>query len=315
LINSTRLRTLINKASEIAMKRSVTLESRASAIRILGLDPTHSTNVILEKLLIPQEPEEVQMSSARALINLSDSRSTDILLERWEIYTALVREVVLEGLFKQSSRLYALLDALEAGKVKAWSLSRARRTQLLQSADERVRRRAESLFAGIHNDRESVMEKYRPAVLMSGNVGQGEELFKKKCSRCHKIGGVEVGPDLLTITKWDKEALLGNILDPSASIVPGYEEYVVELRDGSMVTGVMVQESETTVTLRRSRGEEDTILRNNIAELRAGTVSAMPEGLEDEINIQQMGDLLEYLKTLGDKKSAKASMSGIHGHF
>jgi putative heme-binding domain-containing protein len=306
---------LIKKSSEVATTKSVKVESRASAIRILGLDPTHSTSVLLEKLLIPQEPEEVQMSSARALISLSDSRSTDILLEKWHTYTALVREVVLEGLLKQSSRLYALLDAIEAGKVKAWSLSRARRTQLLQSADERVRKRAESLFAGITNDRESVMEKYRPAVLMSGNVERGEELFKKKCSRCHKIGGVEVGPDLLTITKWDKEALLGNILDPSASIVPGYEEYVVEMRDGSMVTGVMVQESETTVTLRRSRGEEDTILRNNIASLRAGTVSAMPEGLEDEINIQQMGDLLEYLKTLGDKKSAKASMPGVHGHF
>ena len=92
-------------------------------------------------------------------------------------------------------------------------------------------------------------------------------------------------------------------MDPSASIASGFEEYVVELKDGSRLTGVMVQESETTVTLRRSRGEEDTVLRGNIASLRSATVSAMPDGLEDEITLKEMTDLLEYLQSL--KSAAK----------
>ena len=202
-----------------------------------------------------------------------------------------------------------------SGKVKPWSLGRARRNQLLRSGVEKVRKRADLLFAGIPNDRDSVIEKYRPAVLARGDVERGKDVFKKKCSRCHKIGGIEVGPDLLTITKWDKESLLTNILDPSASIAPGFEEYVVETKDGSRVTGVMVQDSETTVTLRRSRGEENTVLRTNIVGLRSTTVSAMPEGTEDEISIEQMGDLLEYLKNLRDRQAAKANPPGIHGHF
>ena len=64
----------------------------------------------------------------------------------------------------------------------------------------------------------------------------------------------------------------------------------------------MATQSATAVTLRRRKGEQDTVLRRNIAELRALTVSAMPENLEEGITVQQMSDLLEFLKTLGREK-------------
>jgi putative heme-binding domain-containing protein len=244
------------------------------------------------------------MASARALLNLSDPESLDVLVDQWQIYTAPIREVVLEGLFKDATKLHAFLDAIKAGKVKPWSISRSRRTQLLRSDDEKVRKQAEMLFAGISNDRESIVEKYRPAVLRNGDIDRGEEVFNKKCSRCHKAGAVEVGPDLLTVSKWDKQKLLVSILDPNASIAAGYEEYIVETKDERMVTGVMVQESETSVTLRRSKGEEDTILRDNIVRLRAGTVSAMPDGLENEISVEQMINLLEYLRNISRNEAS-----------
>jgi hypothetical protein len=56
-------------------------------------------------------------------------------------------------------------------------------------------------------------------------------------------------------------------------------------------------------TLERSRCE-DTILRAAIAEMRVLTVSAMPENLEEGIDLQQMADLLEYLKSAGNTNRA-----------
>jgi putative membrane-bound dehydrogenase-like protein len=298
LTRSPQLDALMKHAREIAAARNGKSEARVAAVRILGLDPTHSGSHVLRELLVPQESEQVQMAVVRALVASADSTSIDILLDKWQIYSGAQREIVLENLLRQSKPRDALLQAIEAGKVQPWSLSRARRNQLLRSTDEGVRKRAEALFSGFSNDRESVIEKYRSAITTIGKAERGEEVFKKKCARCHKIGGIEVGPDLLTITKWDKESLLANILDPSASIASGFEEYVVELRDGTRVTGVMAQESETTVTLRRSRGEEDTVLRSKIVNLRSGTVSAMPDGIEDEIPLKEMIDLLEYLQGL-----------------
>jgi putative heme-binding domain-containing protein len=131
-------------------------------------------------------------------------------------------------------------------------------------------------------------------------------VFREHCSSCHKIGdmGLQVGPDLLTLAGQPKDELLVNILDPSANIAPGYDEYLVQTTDGRIITGVISNQNATSVTLRRSEGDEDTVLRNTIAEMRVATVSAMPENLEDAINLEQMSDLLEFLKTAGGTKTA-----------
>ena len=118
------------------------------------------------------------------------------------------------------------------------------------------------------------------------------------------ISGASIGPDLLTLAGQAKEELLANILDPNANIAPGYEEYLIQTRDGRLITGVIANQNATSVTLRRTKEEEDTVLRRAISEMRVLTVSAMPENLEDSINLEQMADLLEYLKTAGAEQTA-----------
>jgi putative heme-binding domain-containing protein len=118
----------------------------------------------------------------------------------------------------------------------------------------------------------------------------------------------EVGPDLVNLGgRLTKGYLLTQILDPNASIAAGYEEYIIETADGGTISGVLAEDSATSVTLRRKEGHQDTVLRKNIARMRASTVSAMPEGHEREINAQQMSDLLEYLQSLGSTAAQKAA--------
>ena len=78
----------------------------------------------------------------------------------------------------------------------------------------------------------------------------------------------------------------------------GYEEYLIETIDGRSITGLIASQTPTTLLLRRAKGEEDTVLRSNIAEMRSLSVSAMPEDLERDIDIAEMADLLAYLKSL-----------------
>jgi putative heme-binding domain-containing protein len=214
--------------------------------------------------------------------------------------------VILIGLLQDANRLALLLDAIEAGKIQPASVSRASRQRILRARDEGIRKRATALFANVSNDRGAVIRKFRDAASRTGDSARGIEVFRVHCGGCHKIGdiGVQVGPDLLTLAGQPKEELLSNILDPNANIAPGYEEYLVQTRDGRTVTGVIANQNTTSVTLRRNKGEEDTILRHAIAEMRVLTVSAMPENLEEGINVEQMADLLEYLKTAGSTKLA-----------
>ena len=244
------------------------------------------------------------MAAANALLIQRDPRAGSVLLDRWKSYTTRVRELVLRGFFDDNSYLPALLDAVADGRVQPWSLSPARRAQLLRFPKEEIKKRAEALFAGIlGGDRKKALDSYRPAARMGGDAQKGRQVFSNLCSKCHKVGdiGVEVGPDLAGLTNRTREDLLAQILDPNAYIVPGYEEYAVQTSGGRLITGVMAKETATTVTLRRSAGEEDSILRQDIVSLRSLGVSQMPEELEKGMTLQEMADLLQFLKSLGTR--------------
>ncbi len=305
LEDSAQLRQLIQRASEVAVDGGTETGSRIIAIRMLGLAGASTSILLLERLLAPQEIEEIKVAAARALLSMPGEQTTEILLEKWNDSTSQVREAVLEGLFKEPARLHALLEAIRNGKVPALTLGRSLRTQLTRFPNEEIRRKAESLFAGISNDRSAVIEKYRSAVRAPGNVERGKEVYKKSCAKCHRIGetGKRIGPDLYSVSSRTREEILENILDPSANIVAGYEQYMVETRQGRVVTGVILRESATTVTLQGSEGEEDVILRSNIVSLRSSNVSAMPDGLEKDISVERMADLLAYLQSLNQASS------------
>ncbi|MFQ5929496.1 MAG: PVC-type heme-binding CxxCH protein [Acidobacteriota bacterium] len=307
LSNSYQVREVVRSASRMAHSQEAEPEDRANATKLLGLDPSGSTIPILRKLLTPAQPEQVQVAAAAALAKIRNSKvGTQILLEKWQTYTASVKEVVLRTFFSEPDRLHALLDAIETGKVQPWFLDRSSRARLLRFPDREIRRRAGVLLADFANDdarRQEVLKKYHPALQMSGNLQHGEEIFKEKCSGCHRIGamGVEVGPDLLSLTKQTKQYLLTEILDPNGNLVPGYEEYLVRTRDGRLITGVLAEDTPTTLTLRRTEGEEDTILRSNIASLRLSSVSQMPEDWVEGMSVQDMADLLQYLKSVAGR--------------
>ena len=51
------------------------------------------------------------------------------------------------------------------------------------------------------------------------------------------------------------------------------------------------------IVLRMAEGKQRIIGRNQIDEIRASKVSLMPEGVEKDVKIQDMADLLEFLKS------------------
>ena len=64
---------------------------------------------------------------------------------------------------------------------------------------------------------------------------------------------------------------------------------------GRIVTGMIIAETANALTLRRADGTGETVLRIDIEELRSTGVSFMPEGLERQIDVPAMADLLAYL--------------------
>ena len=88
-----------------------------------------------------------------------------------------------------------------------------------------------------------------------------------------------MGPDLrVGVQGHTREELLQAILNPNAQILGLFQNYIVTTREGLVYGGVLAAEGPGSLTLRSGPGEEETILRARIAEIRASQVSLMPEG-------------------------------------
>src|SRR5262249_11760812 len=69
-----------------------------------------------------------------------------------------------------------------------------------------------------------------------------------------------------------------------------------DTKNGLTITGVLLNETSTSVTLVGTDGKPQIILRTNLESLTSTGRSAMPEGLEKDVSVQDMADLLAHLK-------------------
>jgi putative heme-binding domain-containing protein len=137
----------------------------------------------------------------------------------------------------------------------------------------------------------------------SGDPERGRQVFQTTgtCAKCHKVGGEgkEVGPDLSEIGgKLSPDALYVSILDPNAGISHNYESYVVVTTGGSFVTGLLVSRTDQSVTIRTAEGVDKEIPAREIDELVRSKVSLMPADLQKLLSVQDLVDVVAYLRTL-----------------
>ncbi|MFO0945689.1 MAG: hypothetical protein U1D30_07060 [Planctomycetota bacterium] len=107
--------------------------------------------------------------------------------------------------------------------------------------------------------------------------------------------GTPVGPNLATAQIQSADALLAQILDPNRDVQPAYAQYIVAHRDGRIITGLLVSDTPSSVTLKKEQGVLESILKSDIEEMKNTGKSLMPENLETSISEMQMADLLAFL--------------------
>jgi putative heme-binding domain-containing protein len=70
---------------------------------------------------------------------------------------------------------------------------------------------------------------------------------------------------------------------------------VVVTADGRTASGLVAEESATSITLRRKEGVQETILRRDVEEFVSTGKSLMPEGLEKTVGAQELADLIAFI--------------------
>ena len=141
-------------------------------------------------------------------------------------------------------------------------------------------------------------EQAKGCLSLSGHADRGRDVFRGLCAPCHRLDqvGVAVGPDLFDIRNQSKEAILLHVVVPEQEVAPNFVNYLCETKDGRVLSGLLVTETPSAVTFRQAQGIEETVLRSNVASLKASTLSLMPQEMEKGMTAQELADLLAYLK-------------------
>ncbi len=229
----------------------------------------------------------------------SEPEVVDILLMNFSAQTPAVKPSLLAACSRAPARVQRLFDEIEAGRISAREIDPVRANQFRNHRDASVRERARTLLeVDAAEDRQKVLADYQPALTLRSDHRRGREVFVKNCVQCHRIAdvGVNVAPDISDSRVKKPEQLLADILDPNRAIDNNYFSYSVVDTDGGVHTGVIAAETATSITLRQPEGKEVTLLRRNIAELKSSGVSLMPAGLEQKITVQEMADLISFIK-------------------
>ena len=90
--------------------------------------------------------------------------------------------------------------------------------------------------------------------------------------------------------------MLLHIVNPSAEIREGFETHLIVTSDGRALTGFLVDQDNRVVILRGADGQDATLAKSDIDEMRVIPQSLMPEGLLDGLNDQAVRDLFAFLR-------------------
>jgi putative heme-binding domain-containing protein len=294
---------LMERARATVANPQASIRERVAAIETLGGGPKVLTDEdvrVLHDQLVLQTPLAVQLAVVDVLSRFPDSRVTLVLLADWtRLGPKVHRQVVAALLWRDPCSDVLHVDAAARPELVV-SLAWARRDVQLRHPDPELRRQAESLLGKPETPPaiRDVLNKFDAAIVLPGDAARGQQVFvEATCANCHKLGetGRHVGPDLARLADQSRRYLLQETLDPNRILDHQYLEYTFVSVQGRVLTGMLVDEDDDTVTLADTNGEPHVIARHDIDDCHSSGRSHMPEGLATNLTLPQMADLLAFM--------------------
>ena len=288
---------LHSQAKTTLQQKHAPISEQVAALRFLSIWSPAELPSLAGEFLQARYASELQLAAVQALGRDLDETRARLILARLSQLSPGVRAEALEVLFRTKTAAPWIVDALEKGELRPGDLDSRRRQQLRNVAPAELRERIEKLL-GRETPRRELLRAYQDVLSLPANPARGQELYRKHCAQCHQRNGmgIAVGPNLDDVRGRPPEQLLEDILDPNAAVAPNYATYVVETISGLTYTGILATETASRIVLLRAEAVRDEIPRSEISEIRATSLSLMPEGLEQTLSRQDLADLIAWLR-------------------
>jgi putative membrane-bound dehydrogenase-like protein len=296
------------KALALVRKRvteaKASAEERSAALQVLVEKGAGELKPLLFDLL---NDKALRAPAIRALAAFSHEETPEKLLKLYPMLNAAEKQDTITTLSARPKYALALLDAIDRKAIPRTEVSAFTARQLDEMHDAQVTAKLTKVWGQIRQtsqEKKALFAKYQ-GLLTGGALAQadpssGRAVFNRTCAQCHKLYGQggEVGPDLTGSNRSDLHYILENAIDPSAIIGQEYRLTNIVTKDGRLVAGIVVEETDRAVTL-RSATERVVVAKGDIDERRIVAVSMMPEGILESLKEDEVRDLVSYLRTKG----------------
>ncbi len=304
----------LRSGSQDALKKALVLlkddkasnTTRIAVAKTLGeLGRTEAVEpmvAILKSNAAPSLKRGILQAAAR----FDDKRIAQAVLEGYERHIAgdqALREDALRVLAGRQQWAVLLASFVNQVKVPARHFTLDIVRQLALHHDPEIQQAIDKhwktlLAAAPTEEKEKEMARIK-SVLQSGggDAGKGKFHFTARCAICHQLFGEggTLGPDLTGYERSNADFWLENLFNPSLEIREGYGAYIVRLKNGQILTGLMDAQDASGIVIKDMAGNKTAAKQADIESLEASPVSLMPEALTTGMNEEDLRDFFSYL--------------------
>jgi putative membrane-bound dehydrogenase-like protein len=290
----------LRQMRETLANKSETLEQRRWAFDLLKRTGDAESTPIFAKLL-----DEPAFSSAviPLLSRSNDPATATALMQRFEKLNPTDSNAALGALTSRAELAKPLLEAVKAEAFDKKHLSSLQIRQMRNLNHAEINTLLDATWGKVNESSAAakasiakLKKAYESAPLWAFNAKSGEQTFQQLCAVCHSMGGVggKLGPDLAGSWRNGLDYFLENIIDPNAVVGDNFQLHVLTKKDGSVVSGVIEQETDTAITA-RTVTESVIISKADLKDRQKLPVSIMPPGLLEALPERKALELLKYL--------------------
>lgn len=250
--------------------------------------------------------EGLKRAVLQSAAKFDDKRIAEALLTGWEGRIAgdpALRETALRVLAGRKEWAQITMDFVDEWKVPAKHFSIDVVRQLSLYNDPRINASIDKHWKGLLTvapTEEKLKEFARIKELLKaggGDEAKGKVQFTARCALCHKLfgEGKDIAPELTPYDRGNIDFWLNAVLTPSIEIREGFGAYIVKLKNGQLLTGLMAGQDAKGITIKDIAGNLTQVKQADIEKLDASPVSIMPEGLLLGLSDADLRDFFAYM--------------------
>jgi putative heme-binding domain-containing protein len=277
---------------------------RQQLVAVFGTINQPACVPVLLKVVATSRNDGLRSTALGALQSYGDPSIGSTVIDLYSELPDQVRDVAQSLLASRKSWAESFLGRIDAGKIDAKTVSEPTVRRLLLHDSPQIARLCKKFWGELSGpsaeELRTQIEKLSGMIgLAKGNPYQGQQLYSQSCGKCHTLFGQggKIGPDLTTYKRDDLRGMLLNVIHPSSEIREGFENFIARTADGRTVTGLIADQDTNVVVIRGADGQNISLARDEVEDLRASRQSLMPDGQLKDLTDQQIRDLFAYLRS------------------